>query len=99
MKLFVIDNAATQTQLYNTLKVYYGVGSWSTLWVDGRKATDGKWYYYSYGTKTSAFTGLTWYTTAGKANGCLIACSYTDKWTVDGSPCSTSMYHICEYKK
>lgn len=99
MHLFVIDTAEAQTQLFSMLATYYPAPKGPTLWVDGVKDADGNWYYSSYGSKVSAYTGLQWRSSASLASGCLMATVLKGIWAVDGFPCTTFSFQVCEFKK
>lgn len=100
MKLFVIDTVNTQTQLFDSLAIRWPTpSSVATFHIDGVKdASNGKWYYYSNGTKTLATTDLIWKNNATSDTGCLITLRVDTGFKVAGVDCSTQLVYICELK-
>lgn len=47
MKLFSIDSLATEREILSFAASIFGTGQSSSLWIDGKKESDGNWYTYN----------------------------------------------------
>lgn len=83
----------------------FGAGSasfYQTPQIDGKRdTTSGNWFYYSYGIKTPAFTGLDWGGPTGPNTSasfdCLAAWNYYGKFHIDGLNCTSLKRFVCEF--
>lgn len=106
MKLFVIDSDEVQTSFFAFVLSMFGIGSSTSnnvQRIDGmRDSPYGDWFYYSYGTKTPAFTGLDWGGPTGSntsaTKSCLIATNFYGQIHVDGMSCAGTRRFACEFK-
>lgn len=103
MKLLMIENTNTQSQLNSTLVSAWPKGRGIIFWIDGVKdLTDNEWYYYSSGKKTPASTNLIWLRGAATDPGCLSTWGFDAvSFKVAGQNCSDPSIFgvICEYRE
>jgi len=103
MELFIINNAQTQTALFNWATSKWGVGTGATFWVNGQRdssaasSSAGNWLVSDRGVDSPLFNGLTW--DATNSGNCLRANNLGPNFSVDAFPCTGGMLTVCEYNK
>jgi hypothetical protein len=96
MDLFVVDSTESEQELLSFATSIYGIGKGSTLYINGQKDKDGKWYTYNPMKKPlidSVAGRFKWY-----SENCLITKAF-GAFEIDAWSCERTMNHFCEYKK
>lgn len=102
MMLYVIETVDDQSGLFDVLTDNFGSQGDDSIWIDGmRNNNDRKWYYYSQGEPSKAFTGLAWVSSATTSinKDCLLATNvaYSGSFKIDGGICSAYKNFVCEF--
>lgn len=100
MKLLVIDSSDVQREVFETVEQFFATKGHS-LFIDGKADSNGKWYYYSYGKKTPAWTGLSFRVSPSTVNETLTVSSVKGSkgiFKIEGRAKTSAYPFICEYK-
>jgi hypothetical protein len=96
MNLFIVDSTGTERELLSFATSIFGSGGGSTLYINGKKDSDGRFYTYNPLRKPLIDSIASRFSANG--DGCLIL-SANGAFKVDSWSCKSKMYHVCEYKK
>lgn len=97
MRLFIVDTNQTQYELFRIATKALTITA-NNLYVDGRKESDGNWYYYGNGYgKALAYVGLEFGANPGDGDA-LSAFSDGVQYRMHGTQKNSKNWFACEFK-
>lgn len=97
MQLFNINSDEVQKSFNHEMVTIFGLGTFSTLWVNGKLGNDGNWYTF---TPNSAplYSNIAWEEgSPAMVGGCLMTTNLLGPFSIADVDCAEAMWSVCDY--